>query len=207
MTDIDPSQLSPQELTDLMFENKSFFSAVGTGNVDDLRDLIRDGRTMKHRDAMSGHTLMTYAVHCDQREIVKVLIEEGADINEENDMGVTPLIYAAGAKGNLAMVELLLDLSAHINHQARRNTTALGAAAEKGHTEVVETLLQRGADATLADDRGRTPREIAAAADRLSIVDIFNKAASAAKIAEAQPLTLEQRRALLRAAAPQLKLK
>ncbi|KAL3493957.1 ankyrin repeat-containing domain protein [Aspergillus germanicus] len=75
--------------------------------------------------------------------------------------GRTALSLAA-QKGNLRVVETLLDRGAYVNAKDDSGQTALFLAAQKGHCKIVETLLGRGADFKARYDRGRTALSYAA---------------------------------------------
>ncbi len=78
------------------------------------------------------------------REIVRLLIAHGADVNIPQDGGWTPLHQAASA-GNLPLVELLLDAGADLHARAADGSTPLDTAAERSHDAVVVLLRAREA--------------------------------------------------------------
>ncbi len=75
--------------------------------------LIHSGANVNIQDFDEGNTALHFAVHDDQYENAKALLNAGADPNIKNDYGTgrTSLIIAA-RQDNLKMVELLL------NHQS-----------------------------------------------------------------------------------------
>lgn len=77
------------------------------------------------------------------------LLDHGLDPNQSNSFGVSHFAEAA-ARGDLAMMEVMLNHKAKINHQSRETgTTALMMASAYGKTEAVQWLLDHGADASL----------------------------------------------------------
>jgi ankyrin repeat protein len=73
-------------------------------------------------------------------EVVKLMLEKGADVEaKDTKYGQTPLLWAA-ASGHKAVVTLLLDNSAVIGIENSNGWTALQLAAFGGH-EGVEQLL------------------------------------------------------------------
>lgn len=89
----------------------------------------------------------------DSAEITR-LLDEGADVNAANEMGVTALWIAAG-KGNPEIVQLLVDRGADVN--ARDGIwyqTPLSTAIRGNSDEIVQCLLKAGA--TDIDDAVRT---------------------------------------------------
>ncbi|ORX85834.1 ankyrin, partial [Anaeromyces robustus] len=57
-------------------------------------------------------------------DLVKYLIEHGADINKENRGGETPLFLACRS-GNKNLVKYLIDLGADINKENEEGETPL----------------------------------------------------------------------------------
>lgn len=77
-------------------------------------------------------------------EIVKWLIERGADVNLANTYW-TPLFEYAGL-GNYEVCKLLIEHGADVNIEDYGGTTALFSAADGGYYEIVNLLLKYGAN-------------------------------------------------------------
>ena len=88
--------------------------------------------------------------------LLKELLDEGADPNARNDMGITPLAWAVVVNQRPA-IELLLSRGADINQTNRDDATPLHAAAFLGRVELVELLLEHGADVHTRNESGNTP--------------------------------------------------
>jgi ankyrin repeat protein len=73
------------------------------------------------------------------------LLEKGAEIEEQDNDGMTPLACAA-ENGHKAVVRLLLEKGAEIEEQDHDGMTPLACAASSGHEAVVQMLLKYGAD-------------------------------------------------------------
>jgi len=76
-------------------------------------------------------------------EAVKQHLDAGVDVNAKDNIGFTPLHYAAQS-GRKEIVELLIAKGADVN-------------AKNGHKEVAELLIAKGADANAKGDDGKTP--------------------------------------------------
>jgi uncharacterized protein len=72
-------------------------------------------------------------------EIVKMLLERGADPNAKQERGFVPL-HDAAANGNLAMVQLLVTHGALVDARSEDGKTPGEMSAERGHAEVTEWL-------------------------------------------------------------------
>jgi ankyrin repeat protein len=75
-------------------------------------------------------------------EIVKMLLEGGADANAKQEHGFVPL-HDAAANGNLALVQLLVSHRARADERSDDGKTPGEMAAERGHGQVAEWLAGR----------------------------------------------------------------
>lgn len=83
------------------------------------------------------------AVRSDCKELVKLLLLQGAKVNQEVTHGRHPL-HEAARLGRAAIVTLLLEAGAHPDPRSHYGLTPLALAAQGGHHEVVEALLNKG---------------------------------------------------------------
>eukprot|EP01038_Epipyxis_sp_PR26KG_P009180 gene9180-12379_t len=103
------------------------------------------------------------------KDIAELLIKYGANVNMQDDDGVTPLFYAAGYdSGDIA--ELLLKYGANINHQDKFGETALFLAIMQGYIGVVKTLLAYDASIHIKDKEGYSPLFVALRNDRTEVL-------------------------------------
>jgi len=103
-----------------------------------------DGRTALLRAASEGHT-----------DLVEVLVEAGADVNQSND-GETALHLAASG-GHEGVVEKLLLARADPSKQSVDGATPLHRAAWRGHDRIVECLLEHGSSVVIRNKENWTP--------------------------------------------------
>jgi quinoprotein dehydrogenase-associated probable ABC transporter substrate-binding protein len=76
---------------------------------------------------------------------VKFLVGKGADVNQPDNQGWTPLISAARQRHD-DMIKLLIELGADVNLAKSDGTTPLIAAASRDHVPSIKVLLEHGAD-------------------------------------------------------------
>jgi len=99
-----------------------------------------------------GHSPLYFAVLSGKRDVVDLLLDNGANPDAEG-VGQTSPLYAAAGQGDLQMVKDLIAAGANPAKERRGGDTPLSAAAESGNPEVVKLLLAKGANpnATLSN--------------------------------------------------------
>ncbi len=81
---------------------------------------------------IAGNTPLHYAACGGYEDVVRVLIESGANVEEHNENGHTPLMEAASA-GHVGVARILLEAGACINtHSNEFKESALTLACYKG---------------------------------------------------------------------------
>lgn len=91
----------------------------------------------------SGYNALTGAVASGHTEIVKWLLENGAQPNYEYANGYTPLLTAA-ANGHLEILKLLQAHGADLHAKTSDGKNALAYAEERKHAEVADYLRAQG---------------------------------------------------------------
>lgn len=106
-------------------------------------------------------TLLILACYANQRKMVKLLLDYGADPNLQcgNDDSITPLIQAIYNE-NSEIVKLLLDAGADPDKVDNEGDAPLVVACLEGYSEIVKLLLDAGADPDIKDKFGRTPLRV-----------------------------------------------
>ena len=89
------------------------------------------------------------AVQLEDADLLQKTLDAGADPNQQEQYGQSPL-YAATEKGSLPLMRILLEHGADVNHQETYSGSALNAAAgyavSKANIEAVRLLLTHGAN-------------------------------------------------------------
>jgi ankyrin repeat protein len=120
-----------------------------------------------------GVTALIVAAAIGKKDVVKTLIDKGADVNITDNHGWTPLMIAA-QKDDLSAVQALLSVP-RIDIDAKKSdgATALIVAVASDKKDVVKALIDKGANVNLADNLGRTPMMIANIQGYLTTAQLF----------------------------------
>jgi ankyrin repeat protein len=105
----------------------------------------KDGRTPLHWACRGVHL-----------EVVRFLVDKGADVNVEDSNKIVPL-HSLAVRNSTEAIELLLAKGAHVDAKNYRNQTALHHASESDAADAAALLIKKGADIESRDDYQRTP--------------------------------------------------
>ncbi len=107
---------------------------------------------------------LSNAVIANDLDRVKFLVGKGADVNQADDQGWTPLLSAARQRHD-DMIKLLIELGADVNLAKSDGTTPLIAAASRDHVPSIKVLLEHGADIEKPGPQGYRSLPLAIADD------------------------------------------
>lgn len=118
------------------------------GQVDVIDLLVQHGAKVKNIFDIWGNSVLTAAILANNTECIHALIKRGADVNEVNSEGRTPLhtaVSPANERITLKMVQLLIELGADVNAVKKDGVSVLMWAVKYGTPEIVRCLLEKGA--------------------------------------------------------------
>ena len=143
---------------------KPIHHAAYNGDLEKVKEIIdRDPNEINVQDSR-GFTPLHLASGKGHIEIVKFLLNHGADIESEIFDGETPLLIAArfAINGKYETIKTLLEHGAKVNHKDKDGRTALHKAAMYSSKEVMNLLISYGADVNSRDKHQSTPLHQAA---------------------------------------------
>lgn len=128
------------------------------GGYDEIVELLlADPRTEVNKPFSDmGWTPLHSAVMIHRKRLTALLLNNGANVHAIDKKGQTPLHYVADPE----IVDLLLAHDADINARDSKGDTPLHIAAKGGLVGMVEALINKGADTTVKNNDGKTPREV-----------------------------------------------
>jgi ankyrin repeat protein len=113
-------------------------------------------------DAQDAKQSVLAAARAGDREAVRALLKQGADVNAAEGDGTTALHWAARA-GDADLVQMLVYAGANVKATTRLGAyTPLMMAAQAGHADAVAALIAGGADVAATSTTGTTPLMFAA---------------------------------------------
>ena len=132
------------------------------------------GRNFIHEGANVNGTASHLAAWKGNTNMLRILLDLGADVNWKNPgWNDTPLYWAAMI-GQREAAALLIERGADLNAQISDGMTSLAYAAYRGHQSVVALLLEKGADTSIRDNQGLTAAERANEQRFTGIANLIN---------------------------------
>ena len=137
---------------------RSPFHHMADGDVEVCKILLDYADSAVNITDYNGETPLHQTTY--DPDIVKMLLDEGADVDARDKRGRTPL-HAASYEGDCSSVELLIEHGADINFADNQGWTPLHMAAAGKNCEAAEVLMQNGGDIAAIDKTGRTALHLA----------------------------------------------
>ena len=125
-----------------------------------------------------GNTPLIAAARNGYAEIVKVLLDDNANVNATDKYGRSALLESARFAKDMEVITLLVKRGADINavDNDRNTALSLAAASHLDSVEVVRGLLRLGADSSMKNFDGMTPIQIASSLGRTEMVKAIMRA-------------------------------
>lgn len=142
MNRFDDTQLYPLIIQGDFRKIENFLKKYGIDSVD------RDGRSF-----------LTNTIEEGKNEFAKKIIDLGADINQQDNNGSTPL-FAAIRAHNTEMINCLLNnpqINFNVTDKAGKNALRIALQFHPRDKELLLYLLRKGVDPFSADNKGITP--------------------------------------------------
>uniref|UniRef100_A0A8C6IJ33 Ankyrin repeat and KH domain containing 1 n=1 Tax=Mus spicilegus TaxID=10103 RepID=A0A8C6IJ33_MUSSI len=130
--------------------------AASAGHVEVARVLLDHGAGINTHSNEFKESALTLACYKGHLDMVRFLLEAGADQEHKTDEMHTALMEAC-MDGHVEVARLLLDSGAQVNMPADSFESPLTLAACGGHVELAALLIERGANLEEVNDEGYTP--------------------------------------------------
>lgn len=121
---------------------RPFYWACQNGDIYVVQWLVKAGADVNARRHDGNFTALGIAASQSHGDIVRYLLEQGAEVDVQDQDYGTPL-YIAAENGCLPVLRQLLEHQANVNLTGGLHRRPLNVAAYYGHLEVVQLLLQK----------------------------------------------------------------
>ena len=172
-----------EALADLLFDagvEPGLHEAAAIGDIGRVRAALDRHPRQLDTDSPEGFTPLALAAHFGHLEVLRLLIDRGADVNRvaTHRLAVTPLhaaLFGRQVDAALLLIERGADVTLARGGSGwkRAGWTALHYAAGMGFRTLVQPLLDRGADPSRPDEEGKTPLDVAIDANHSGIADVL----------------------------------
>jgi ankyrin repeat protein len=156
-------------------EADEFYEAAKDGDFTKVKAMMaRNPKFVNAREPFLSLAPLHGACYGGQFEMVKYLIENGAEVDARSDGGSTPLVEAV-AQNNVQISKYLVAHGADVNSKDSDGKTPLFWAAERGHVDATKFLIAKGADVNAKMNDGTTPLGAALAENEQATAEILKK--------------------------------
>jgi len=154
-----------------VFSQEDAFSFVRTRDFDRLSGLIKAQPSLIDAPNEEGFTMLILATYRGYEEIVDFLLNEGANVNYNSEMGTA--LTAAVFRGNIDLSIKLLNSKANPNLTDLRGVSPLMYATQFRNKELIKLLLKYNSDKSLVDNSGKTAFEYAVISKDEEVINIL----------------------------------
>lgn len=152
--------------------NEALRKAAIKGNLRRVQRLLGEGAEVDYKD-VNGLTPLYFAAGHGFTDIVRLLLERGADPDVGRETGLGPPLVQAAYHGYMETLKALLEHKADIDNIDYSRRTALHQAIWRGEDEAAQFLIKAGADPNTADRLGNRPLEDAIAFDHVETAQLL----------------------------------
>ena len=152
-------------------EGKTPFHILSQSYIEDEGIVVNFALLLKNHGAevdtrdKANRTPLHLAIRRNRSMLVEILLENGADLNAENNEGMTPFQILVEKNTNddsnlLDLAQVLLKHGAEVNRRNKDGQNPLHLAMRRNQSRLMEMLLEHGADANAKNNQGMFPLEI-----------------------------------------------
>ena len=157
----------------------NLIKAIENGDLEAAQIALRNGADVNKMWFESPYqTPLMIAASEGKKELAKLLVQHGAEVNTKDHLGDTALMWAANGD-HLNVVEFLVEHGANVNAATTGpispGSTALMYASQKGYVNLVKYLIKHGAKINAKNTNGDTALSIAEKNGHMEIARILRE--------------------------------
>jgi ankyrin repeat protein len=152
----------------------ALMKAVKNNDAAAVKKMIQAGVDVNELE--NGDAPLVMAAYQGRDEIVKMLLEAGADVTAVDPGMKATALHAAAYAGRTTAARLLIAHGIDIDKQGPHNGyTALHDAIWQSHIETARVIIEAGANLSLKSNQGQTPLEFARSKKLAALVDLMER--------------------------------
>lgn len=123
-------------------EYMEYTGALSEGKIAVVKKYLDNGLDVNEK--FFAWSALEVAAKNNQMEVVKYLVEKGADVNYKHPVTKMTAFHLAAFNGNKEMLQYLASKGANINSKLRGNVPIIRPLRDEGQNDMVEFLLAMG---------------------------------------------------------------
>jgi ankyrin repeat protein len=155
--------------------SRELMSLVKENKVSAVEKILRQiGKAVLSESDEQGFTPLLWASREGFTDLVKLLVEKGADPNQNDQWMGANSGHKAAYWGRTDVMKILVGHGLELNARGAYNGyTPLHDAVSGGHFDTAKVLIEAGADTTIKGHDGKTAFDIAKANGERKVMDLF----------------------------------
>jgi len=155
--------------------NKELIQAVLKDDLTKTSQLIQQGAGVNSADNNFGDRPIFIAIENRSVKMVKLLIDNGAKVNFDDMLLLTPLMYAIQIKSvySAEIVDLLLDRGANVNYEYLGATPLTYSLYRNPSYDIAKILIDHGADVNHMNTNRITPLMIVCSSGDEKLINLL----------------------------------
>ena len=158
----------------LVAATEPIFEAAKHGDLQMVKTILAADPSKLNAVDANKYTPLHWASMRAHWDIVRYLIENGADLNVVGGDGGTQINWAVH-HDNLDIIQLMVEKGARLNIQNRWGMTELHTAVWRGCIQVAEFLLEKGSDPNIKTNEGWTVMHMAYRSGHDHVIEMLKR--------------------------------
>ncbi|TRZ03944.1 hypothetical protein DNTS_029287 [Danionella cerebrum] len=134
--------------------------------------VLEERRSLTNQTTNEINAALFKAVQRNLDEVAASLIDHGAEVNDSNELGYTPMLLAAEL-GNTETFKVLLSKKARLDVRLPNQISSLHLAVRSGSLQIAQILLNNGIDPDISGCNDQTPLHLCAKHNQLALMALL----------------------------------